>query len=262
MLTAGIDIGSLSAQAVIVESGSIKAYKSIRVKPSSLESAKAVTEAVFSENGLTFKDIDFCVSTGYGRDKIQAEGFSKMNVSEISCHGRGAQWVLPDVRTVIDVGGQDCKVIRVNDKGELADFIMNDKCAGGTGRFLEVMCDVLDLKLDELGPVSLSSRNPIKITNRCSIYSETEVLHYLQTGKNKADIAAGVNMAMAERVNALARQVGIEKEVVMTGGVAKNVGVKNELERMLGVTVRAPPVDPQIIGALGAALFAEEELKK
>jgi predicted CoA-substrate-specific enzyme activase len=252
----GIDVGSLTAQAVIMEDGKIAGFRSIRVKPNPVDSAETVMGELLSELGLRQGDIDFTVSTGYGREQVQSRGLAQANVSEISCHGVGALWLLPGVRTIIDIGGQDAKVIRMEPTGELKDFVMNDKCAAGTGRFLEVMCRTLGITLDELGTLSLKSRHPVDLSSRCSIFCETEVLHYMQRGVDKADIAASVNRAMAERVAALARRVGVEPEVTMSGGVAKNAAVKAELERILGVRMVPCPVDPQIVGALGAAILA------
>jgi predicted CoA-substrate-specific enzyme activase len=256
MLFGGIDVGSLTAQAVLLEDGKIAGFKSIRVLPNPVDSAQAVMGALLDDLGITAREVSFTVSTGYGREQVQEKGLSQANISEISCHGVGAQWLMPGVHTIIDIGGQDAKVIRMNSSGELEDFVMNDKCAAGTGRFLEVMCRTLGIPLEELGPISMQSRQPVGLSSRCSIFCETEVLHYLQRGTDKADIAASVNRAMAERVAALARRVGVEPEVTMSGGVAKNPAVKAELERILGVRMRPCPVDPQIVGALGAAVLA------
>ncbi|OFW56706.1 MAG: hypothetical protein A2W01_02855 [Candidatus Solincola sediminis] len=254
---AGIDVGSLTAQAVVVNEDGIRAFKSIRVKPNPVDSAQAVVDMVLSEDSLSWKDIKFCVSTGYGRDKVQAKGLSQDNMSEISCHGLGAFWLCPEARTVIDIGGQDAKVIRIGTNGELADFVMNDKCAAGTGRFLEVQARTLGLSLEELGEIALGAERAVELSNRCSIFCETEVLHYMQAGNDKADIAAGVCRAMADRVAALVRRVGLDGEVTMTGGVAKNVGVRTELERIFSVRLVTYEVDSQIVGALGAALVAK-----
>lgn len=256
MYYAGIDVGSLTAQAVVINSKGIAAYKSIGVKPHPVQSAKAVVEMLVQEEGVSWREVQFCVSTGYGREQVQAEGLSQDNMSEISCHGLGAAFLVPEVRTVIDIGGQDAKVIRVGPGGELLDFVMNDKCAAGTGRFLEVQARTLGLSLDELGTISFQAERALELSSRCSIFCETEVLHYLQRGHSKADIAAGVNRAMAERVAALVRRVGLEKEVTMSGGVAKNAAVRAELERMLNVRLVKYDVDSQIVGALGAALMA------
>lgn len=257
MYFAGIDVGSLTAQAVVINSDGIHSFKSIGVKSNPLDSAQTVIEMLLAEDNLSWNSIKFCVSTGYGREKVQAKGLAQDNMSEISCHGLGAFWLNSDVRTVIDIGGQDAKVIRIGSNGELIDFVMNDKCAAGTGRFLEVQARTLGLGLDELGGIALSADKALSLSNRCSIFCETEVLHYLQRGHSKADIAAGVNRAMADRVAALARRVGIEKEVTMSGGVAKNVAVRAELERILNIRLVRYQVDSQLVGALGAALMAK-----
>ncbi|OGP61044.1 MAG: hypothetical protein A2V67_03615 [Deltaproteobacteria bacterium RBG_13_61_14] len=259
MLFAGIDIGSLTAEAVVLSDGQILGSEIISVLPHPLDSAKEVLGRLCSRHGIKPEDICYTVSTGYGREKLQAEGLAQENISEISCHGLGAWTLCPEARTVIDIGGQDAKVIKIGAAGELENFVMNDKCAAGTGHFLEVMSRTLGVSLEELGPLSLGSRKPVEMSNRCTIYVETEVIHYLQRGVSKKDVAAGINRAMAERVLALARRVNPEREVMLTGGVAKNVAVKNELERMLNVKVVHAPVDPQIIGAFGAALFARRK---
>ena len=257
MIVAGCDVGSLSAEAVIMRDGSILSYEIIRVRPRPEQSATEVMDKALSEAGLTYKDIEYCVSTGYGRERIP---FANSNISEISCHGKGAQWLVPSARTVIDVGGQDCKVIRVDENGKLVNFVMNDKCAAGTGRFLELMAKVLRVGIEDLGPQSLNSKQRVSITNMCSIFAESEVLHFIYAEKDPADIAAGINHAMAERVQSLVKRVGLEKDICITGGVAKNVGVVNDLEEMLEVTAEKLTVDPQIVGAIGASLFAKEEL--
>ena len=263
MFYGGIDVGSLTAQAVVLKDNSIYSFKSIPVKPNPVDSASAVIEGALQDKGLTLKELSFCVSTGYGREQIQKEGLAGENMSEISCHGKGAWWILPRVRTVIDIGGQDAKVIRVDRDGELVNFVMNDKCAAGTGRFLDVMSKTLGVTVEEIGPLSFSARQVIEMSNRCSIFCETEVHHYLQRGAGLADLAAGINRTMAGRVMALVRRVGIEKEVTMTGGVAKNPAVRRELEKAMGLKMLTYNVDSQLVGALGAALIARrlEEVK-
>jgi (R)-2-hydroxyacyl-CoA dehydratese activating ATPase len=252
----GIDVGSLTAQAVVLKDNNIYSFRSIRVKPNPVDSAASVLEGALQEKGLTLKDLTFCISTGYGREQIQKEGLAGENMSEISCHGKGAWWILPQVRTVIDIGGQDAKVIRVDQEGELVNFVMNDKCAAGTGRFLDVMSKTLGVAVEELGPLALKARQVIEMSSRCSIFCETEVHHYLQRGAGMADLAAGVNRTMAGRVMALVRRVGIEKEVTMTGGVAKNAAVRRELEKAMSLKMLTYSIDSQIVGALGAALIA------
>jgi predicted CoA-substrate-specific enzyme activase len=256
MITCGIDVGSLTAQAVLLQGDTIRAFESIRALPGPLESARAVTGAALAAGGLSAADLAFTVATGYGRTRVQEHGLAQANVSEISCHGAGARLLLPGVRTVIDIGGQDAKVIRLDRAGELSDFVMNDKCASGTGRFLEAMSRTLGVPLDRLGSLALAARAPVKLSARCSIFCETEVLHHMQRGLELADLAGGVTAAMAERVAALARRLGLEPAVTMTGGVAKNAGVGRALERLLGLRLTPCPVDPQLVGALGAARLA------
>ena len=259
MIAAGCDVGSLTAEAVIMDNGTILGSEIIRVRPKAEQSAKDVMDTLLKRLELSYNDIEYCVSTGYGRETIP---FADDNVSEISCHGRGAQWLVPSIRTVIDIGGQDCKAIRVDKDGMLEDFVMNDKCAAGTGRSLELMAEVLDVDITELGPVSLESTKPVTITNQCSIFAEMEILHYMCEERSVADIAAGINESMARRVKMLAGKVGVKEDIGMTGGVSKNVGVVKYLEKMLGKSFIEFPEDPQIIGALGAALFATEKAKK
>ncbi|MFH1149390.1 MAG: acyl-CoA dehydratase activase [Actinomycetota bacterium] len=262
---AGIDVGSLTAQAVLIEDGHTPMLKaigvkfdarSIRVKSNPLDSARTVMGELLDERKLGWGDITYCVSTGYGRDRVEAEGLAQQNMSEISCHGVGAFSLAPQVRTIIDIGGQDAKVIRVDENGDLVNFVMNDKCAAGTGRFLEVMSRTLGISFEDLGPLAIEAHSRIELSSRCSIFAETEVLHYIQKGVNRADLASGITKSMADRVMALVRRVGMEKDVMMTGGVAKNVAVRSELEKMLNVRMIAPHIDPQLIGAYGAAVLA------
>jgi len=257
MLFAGIDIGSLTAEAVVIEDGNIVASEIMSVLPNPVDSAKEVMKRTLEKSGIRLEQIKYTVSTGYGREKIQSQGMAQENISEISCHGLGAYTLNPEVRTIIDIGGQDAKVIKMDSSGKLENFVMNDKCAAGTGHFLEVMSRALEVSLDQLGLMSLGSKKPVEMSNRCTIYIETEVIHFLQRGVSKVDIAAGINKAMAERVLALARRVNPEKEVMLTGGVAKNAAVKSELQKMLNIRLVSPKIDPQIIGAFGAAVLAQ-----
>ena len=255
MIVAGCDVGSLTAEAVVMDKGKILGSEIIRVMPKPELSAREVMGTLLDRLGLSFDDIRFCVSTGYGRETIS---FANGNVSEISCHGYGAHWLVPSIRTVIDVGGQDCKAIRVDEAGWLVDFVMNDKCAAGTGRSLELMAESLGVDVSELGPLGRQARDPAEITNQCSIFAEMEIARFLCEERSFADIAAGINESMARRVKGLVGRVGVRAEVGVTGGVSKNLGVVKNLESMLGVQFVRFPEDPQIIGALGAALFAAE----
>lgn len=260
MLVAGCDVGSLSGEAVVLRDDSILAYEIMRVRPRPERTAEEVTSRALAKANLSFDDLDYCVSTGYGREKIP---FANSSISEISCHGRGAHWVNPHVRTVIDIGGQDCKVIRVDKLGYMVDFVMNDKCAAGTGRFLEGMARVLDVELGELGPLGLRAASRIGVTKTCTVLAQFEVMSLLNDGKDRADIAAGIARAMAERITKMAKRVGIQSEVAMTGGVAKNAAVVASLQNVLGIELfQLEEVDPQIVGALGAALFARERCER
>lgn len=253
----GIDIGSLTGKAVIIsEKDEIKTYKIIRVKKLPIKTVKALLDIVLPKVNIEkIDDVTYCVGTGYGRRKIP---LANKTMSEITCHGIGAHHVVSSLRSVIDIGGQDCKVIRLDEKGNLKNFIMNEKCAAGTGRYLELMAETLNVDLEELGPISLKSKSPISIQSKCSLYAQFEVISLLGEGYKKPDLAAGINKAMAERVINLANKVGIELDVAVSGGVAKNVGVVKNMEEILGIKFKELPVDPQIIGALGAALIAKK----
>ncbi len=259
MITAGIDIGSLTAKAVILRDKKIAGYDVMRVRARVNESAEAVLHGALIAAGVSLAQVKYCCSTGYGRFEIP---YSQMNMSEISCHGRGAHWVRPTVRTVIDIGGQDCKIVCLDADGQVKSFLMNNKCAAGTGRSLELLSRSIGLSLQRLGPLSLRSRRKLQISNKCSIFMEMEVLQHLYKRKRRADIAYAINSAVAQRVVQMAHTQPIEDEVCITGGVSKNIGVVHILEELLGVHFCTLPVDPQIMGALGAAVFARDELSQ
>ncbi len=256
---AGIDVGSLTGKALLLEDSEILGFKVIRVKKTPVETAESVFEAVLSETGINRGDVKFVVSTGYGRDNIP---FSNKSMTEITCHGLGAHNLIPSIRTIIDIGGQDCKIISVDRTGKLVEFAMNEKCSAGTGRYLEIMADLLHISLTELGTISLKSKTPVQLKSTCSIYAQAEVLQHISSGVKKPNIAAGINKAMAERVHSMSRRVKVRPDVVISGGVAKNVGVVNYLEEMIGQKFLRLPIDPQIIGALGAAVIAQERFKR
>ncbi|MEE8471128.1 MAG: acyl-CoA dehydratase activase [Dehalococcoidia bacterium] len=180
--------------------------------------------------------------------------------SEIICHARGVNLLIPAVRTVIDIGGQDSKVIQVREDGTVSDFVMNDKCAAGTGRFLEVMAGALGLDIEEMGPISLTSKEPCLISTTCTIFAETEMVSLRADGRTREDLVGGIHKAVASRVAVMGRTVGYREQVVFTGGVAKNLGVKDSLEAAIGLPILIPE-EPQIVGALGAALLAGTELE-
>jgi predicted CoA-substrate-specific enzyme activase len=258
MIVAGCDVGSLTGKAVILKNGSILSYGIVPTTPKPERTAQNAMDEALKKGSLTLEDIEFIVGTGYGRVKIP---FANKEISELTCHGKGAHSFIPSIRTIIDVGGQDCKIIKVNKDGKILDFAMNDKCAAGTGRFLEVMAKTLELKLDDLGPISLKSNNQAKITAQCSVFAETEVVSLMADGTEVADIVAGIHDTIASRIMTLVYRVGLEEDITISGGVAKNIGVVEFLEKKMGIKTVKLPVDPQIIGAIGAALIAKNELE-
>ena len=257
MIVAGCDVGSLTGKAVILKDGSILSYGIVPTTPKPERTARNAMDKALKNGNLTLEDIEFIVGTGYGRVKIP---FANKEISELTCHGKGAHSFVPTVRTIIDVGGQDCKVIKVNKDGKILDFAMNDKCAAGTGRFLEVMAKTLELKLEELGPISLQAKNQAKITAQCSVFAETEVVSLMADDTEVPDIVAGIHDTIASRIMTLVYRVGLEEDITISGGVAKNIGVVTFLENKMGLKTKKLPVDPQIIGAIGAALLEKEEL--
>jgi len=258
MLTAGCDIGALTTKAAVLGDDGLLGCEIVRSRPRAVESAAAVMDSLLEKLGLSYSHIDYCITTGYGRNLVP---FAQKNLSEISCHGRGAHWLQPSVRTIIDGGGQDCKAIRVNEHGQLVDFRMNNKCAAGTGKALELMARSLGVDVSELGPLSLEAKNPIKMNKPCCILTQIDVKFFMFEGRDRADIAAGINDNVAREILHLVWDVGVEKEVAVTGGAAKNIGLVQCLEHYLGVTSVRFQVDPQLIGAIGAAVLASERYR-
>lgn len=256
MYVMGIDSGSTSTNAVIMDQDrKIRAFSVVRTGAKSGVSADRVLKDVLEKAGLAREDISWIVSTGYGRVSIE---FADENVTEISCHGKGAHYFNPQIRTILDIGGQDSKAIKLSETGEVKDFVMNDKCAAGTGRFLEMIARTLEVSLDELGAIALTSREKIEITSMCSVFAESEVISLIANNKEKADIADGVCHAIANKAFGLLRRVGMEPAYMMTGGVAKNPGVVRAVEEKIGAELYICE-EPEIVGAAGAALYALEK---
>ncbi len=257
MYVLGIDSGSTSTNAVIMDQDrKITAFSVVRTGAKSGDSAERVLQDVLKKAGLRREDLSRIISTGYGRVSIS---FADENVTEISCHGKGAHYFNPAVRTILDIGGQDSKAIKLDENGEVRDFVMNDKCAAGTGRFLEMIARTLEVSLDQLGAIALTSREKIEITSMCSVFAESEVISLIANNKEKADIADGVCHAIANKAFGLLRRVGLEKEFMMTGGVAKNPGVVRAIEEKTGSSLYICE-EPEIVGAAGAALYGLEQL--
>ncbi|MEA4807268.1 acyl-CoA dehydratase activase [Acetobacterium wieringae] len=256
MIFAGVDVGSLSAEAVLVKDNEILAHSMITVKPNPVTSATLVMDEVLKQTGLNMEDISCCVSTGYGRERIP---FAQYDVSEISCHGKGAHWANNEVRSIIDVGGQDSKLILIDENGDLDDFMMNDKCAAGTGRFLEGIAKTFGIHVSELGDLALKGQEAIPISSICTVYTQFDVMGLLADGRTKEDIALGVSESLATRLNKMVVQLGLRDKLCCTGGVAKNKSVVECIEKVTKKeVVSLGDTDPQIIGALGAALYAGE----
>ena len=250
---AGVDVGSTQTKAVIVDERRKIVARALTMTGAHVTRAaeQAFAEALRAGD-LEEGEVEYVVGTGYGRYKVT---FGNTQVTEISCHGRGAVQMFPRTRTVVDMGGQDTKAIRVHPNGEIQDFCMNDKCAAGTGRFLGAAARALDIPLEALGATALRGEKAVKISTTCTVFAESEVLGWLGRGKKVEDVLLGVHESIAGRSAGLARRVGIEEEVTFTGGVALNVAMVATLTRALGVAVNVSE-DSHYMGALGAALFA------
>jgi predicted CoA-substrate-specific enzyme activase len=255
VIVAGVDIGSSAAKAVILKDGQIISSGTIPTGAGSADTAQRVMQKTLTAVNLSIEDIQCVVSTGYGRVNVP---FAQTNMTEISCHARGIIHLLPKVRTILDMGGQDCKAIQCDDRGNVLKFAMNEKCAAGTGRYLERVAMALDIPLRDIGGLSLQTvEKPVIISSYCAVFAQDDVILLLRQGKHLNDILAGVCEALAERTQNLILKVGIVEDFSICGGIAKNIGIVKRLERNLGVRVSIAP-EPQITGALGAALFAQD----
>lgn len=254
----GIDSGSTSTNGVVMtREGKIVDSTSILTGAKSEDSARELYRILLEKNNLTKDDIASTIATGYGRVAIS---FSDESVTEISCHAKGAHYINNKVRTVLDIGGQDSKAISIRDNGNVKDFVMNDKCAAGTGRFLESIAHTLGISVEELGEVALSSDKDIEITSMCTVFAESEVISLIAENNELKDIAYGVCSSIANKATSLLKRVGIEQEVMMSGGVARNKGVVKALEKKLGLPIYIPE-NPELVGAIGASVIALERLE-
>ena len=256
--TLGIDIGSTASKCVMLADGKeIVAKSLISVGAGTSGPQRAISE-VLEQAGKSKDEMAFVLATGYGRNSL--EEIADAQMSELSCHAKGATFLFPQVHTVVDIGGQDVKILQV-ENGVMTNFVMNDKCAAGTGRFLDVMARVLEVKVQDLGMLGAQSTKQVEISSTCTVFAESEVISQLSMGTDKRDIINGINRSVASRVAGLAHRVGIRDQVVMTGGVAQNSGVVKALEEALGHEVHISPLT-QYNGALGAALFAYQKYQK
>ena len=255
--TMGVDSGSLTGKAAIVDGNKcVIAHSVMQMDFVSEKAVRTAMDNTLETAGLEQSDIAFTVGTGYGRRRLD---FVDKVLTEITCHAKGAHYLFNEAKTVIDIGGQDSKVISLDADGNASNFAMNDRCAAGTGQFLEVMSRALWIELEKIGDLSLQSHTKLNISSLCTVFAETEVISLIAQGHNKADILAGIHNSIARRISGMVGRIGLREPVIMTGGVAKNIGMVRALEKELGVSIFVPE-DPQIVGALGAALFAQDFL--
>ena len=252
---AGIDIGSISTEVVIIdETEKVRAYA---IELSGADSRKSLVRAMNEAIGqakIESGQIVKTVATGYGRERTDAD----FKITEITCHARGAYQAFPQTRTVIDIGGQDSKAIRLDDHGRVINFAMNDKCAAGTGRFLEVMARAMEIEVSQMGEIEKKSTKPLHVSSVCTVFAESEIVGLSARGEKREDIIRAVHNSVCERVFGLVSRVGVVPAVTLTGGVAKNLGMKRALEEKVGTAILVPE-EPQIMGAYGAALIAKEK---
>lgn len=254
----GIDIGSRAAKAVLLYDGAL--YTAIQPSGiSSVETAKEMLEALAKEANIKRENVQYIVGTGYGRVAMDFGAIPFKGLTEITCHAMGAHYMDAETRTIVDIGGQDSKAIKVDpENGNVLDFIMNDKCAAGTGRFLEKVAQLLDLSLKEMGEYAVRADEPTEISSQCVVFAESEVISLKVQGISKENIAAGIHFATARRIKSLLRRVGFEQDIVFTGGVSQNPGMVKALEETIGAPITATVLDPTYAGALGAAVNAAE----
>jgi (R)-2-hydroxyacyl-CoA dehydratese activating ATPase len=255
-LVAGIDIGAATAKAVILNGTEVISSHVMPTGESIKKTAEFIMQQVLDETGLSLHDIRYIIATGYGRRKVE---FSNEVITELSCHAKGVNFLIPEARTVIDIGGQDSKVIELDQNGNIGNFAMNDKCAAGTGRFLEVMARVLNADIGDIGSISLNGLEPCQISNTCTVFAESEMITLRAEGETRENILGGIHYAMAHRVVIMGNPVGFKNLIVFTGGVAKNIGMKKALQDRIRKDILVPE-NPQIIGALGAAIIAKSRL--
>jgi predicted CoA-substrate-specific enzyme activase len=253
MYTAGIDIGSISTKAAILQDGRVLAQRVIFTGYQAEAAGKKVFEMVLDDAKLATADISRIIATGYGRKSVP---FADKAVTEIMCHAAGARHLHPRIRSVIDIGGQDSKAILLDETGRVVNFAMNDKCAAGTGRFLEVMARALEVDLDEFGRLSALAEAPSRISSLCTVFAESEVISLISRGEKRENIIAGIHESICVRILAMANRVGVKAPVAMTGGVARNIGVIRAFENAIRESVAVSPY-AQVNGAIGAALLAQ-----
>ena len=261
IITGGVDVGSVSSQAVVFVDGELYCYGNTRTGSNSPDSAHKAMGLAMEDTGMSLDDLQYTVGTGYGRVNVP---FGTRAITEIACHARGANFMYgPTVKTVLDMGGQDCKAIHCDPRGKVTNFLMNDKCAAGTGRGMEVFADLLQVPITQIGELSLQvEKEPPPVSSTCVVFAKSEASSLLREGWPKEKVIAAYCSAMAHRVVTLLERIGVEEDFAITGGIAKNVGVVGRIEKELGITALKPKIDTQIAGAVGAALFGDALVKK
>jgi predicted CoA-substrate-specific enzyme activase len=253
----GVDIGSVFSKAVVCADQTVKAFAFIPSKGNYKEAAEKVVRDALKKTNLPFEDISYTVATGYGASSVSS---SKQAVTDISCQGKGIHHLFPSVRTIIEIGGQFSKVIKLDDAGRVTNFILNEKCAGGSGRFLQIIARLLHIDIEEIGPFLFKSQNPVDFNTGCAVFAESEAISRIAEGALKEDILAGIHQAMASKIINLIERAGLVKDCTLTGGGAKDIGLVKTFEASLGINLYIPE-EPQISAAFGAALIAEERLR-
>jgi (R)-2-hydroxyacyl-CoA dehydratese activating ATPase len=256
MLVGGVDVGSTQTKAVVMNGDRQLLGRSL-IDTGGLVTVAAENafQLAIEDAGVSRSDVAYVVGTGYGRYRVT---FGDSQVTEISCHARGGQYLFPNTRTVLDIGGQDTKAIKIGPNGQVLDFCMNDKCAAGTGRFLGAGAFALDISLGELGPLALNAKKPVKITTTCTVFAESEIINWLARGKKVEDVLMGVHHSIATRSISLLRRVGVDEEITFTGGVTRNVAMVQILQDLLETRLNVSP-EAHYMGAIGASLFALEK---
>jgi predicted CoA-substrate-specific enzyme activase len=255
MYVAGIDLGSRKSKVAIFEDDQLIEEYVGETGLGAARTAGMIMDHVLADTGLKLKDFTSIVATGYGRVVVP---FAHYHISDILAHAKGAHWFFPSARTVLDLGGQDCKAINVDERGRITGFVMNDKCASGNGRFLETMADLLEIPVEEVGELSLSSEKPVIFSTICAVFAKSEALAMLRKGISKAGILLGIHHIIAVQCEKMLEMLSLEEDLVMSGGVSKNRGVVNMVTKRLGLAPKIP-ADPQIVGAVGAAVVAREK---
>jgi (R)-2-hydroxyacyl-CoA dehydratese activating ATPase len=258
MYTLGIDIGSTTSKCILLQDGEKIIGKSLLIGGMGTDSPMNAMNQILEGCNVSTYDIAMTIVTGYGRNNF---GFGDGEVSELTCHALGGQFVFPGLRSIIDIGGQDAKVIILTKDGRMSNFVMNDKCAAGTGRFLDVMANILQMNIDDFDACAAKSENPASISSTCTVFAESEVISQLANGVKREDLIAGICASVASRVSALARRAGVMPRLCMSGGVARNGAVRRALEESLEMEIEVDPL-AQYFGAIGAAIYAYRKTTK